>query len=218
LRNARPDLFQSSFPRTFTNPAPNESEKLKSASLAWKKWILVRAYLGSINWKGLWEFLLGSGAIFLAGDLIYLGWMTLSNERRVNKTLEKGTQPETETADNELILRPEVTEHLKKIFQPVQNHSYYHVVCGEHGTGKTTLTTKVAREIGKGVIYVDTPADIEEFGNSFGKALNLIFDEDTMLTLRLKRNFFGDTKGESVIIVKFIIITLLITDLFDSNF
>ncbi|CAG8594227.1 2543_t:CDS:2, partial [Paraglomus brasilianum] len=124
-------------------------------------------YLGSINWKGLWGFLLGSG-----------------------------TQPKTETADNELILRPEVTEHLKKIFQPVQNHSYYHVVCGEHGTGKTTLTTKVAREIGKGVIYVDTPADIEEFGNSFGKALNLIFDEDTMLTLRLKQKFFGDTKDE----------------------
>ena len=67
----------------------------------------------------------------------------------------------------------------------------------------------MAKEVGKGVIYVDIPSDIDEFGKSFGKAINLIFDEDAMLTLRLKRKFFGDTKSEFVIIAKFII-TLLI--------
>ncbi|CAG8725868.1 9075_t:CDS:2, partial [Ambispora leptoticha] len=202
LRNSRPDLFQSSFSRTFTNPAPNESEKSKSASLAWKKWILVQNYLGSINWKdrinwkGLWRLVLGSGALVFAGDLIYLGWVTQSNERRVNKTLEKGTQPETEVSNDEFIPRPEVVEHLKNLFQPDKNHSYYHVICGEYGTGKTTLTAKEAREIGKGVIYVDVPANINKLGEEFGKALNFTFDEDAMLTLRLKRKFFGDSKDE----------------------
>jgi len=165
----------------------------------------------------LWGLLWRGGAIFVMSDLIYLWWVNQFNERRVNKTMEKGTQPQEKVPEDKLIPQPEIEERLKEIFQPDEDHSFYHVVCGEHGTGKTTLTVKVAREIGKGVIYVDTPADLEEFGKSFGKALNLIFDEDTMLTLRMKRKFFGDTKGESVI-VKFIIITLLITDLFDSDF
>ncbi|CAG8583451.1 4482_t:CDS:2 [Acaulospora morrowiae] len=76
-----------------------------------------------------------------------------------------------------------------------KDHSYYHVVYDEHRTGKTMLIIKVAREIRKGIIYVDTPVNIEEFDNSFGKALNLIFDEDAILTLQLKRKFFGDTKA-----------------------
>ncbi|CAG8815587.1 4479_t:CDS:2, partial [Dentiscutata erythropus] len=101
----------------------------------------------------LWGLLWRGGAVFLAGNLIYLWWVNKSNETP------------------------------QKIFRPGEDHSYYNVVCSEHETGKTTLTIKVAREIGKGIIYVDTPADIEEFGNSFGKALNLIFDEDAMLIL-----------------------------------
>ncbi|CAG8445004.1 9267_t:CDS:2 [Ambispora leptoticha] len=193
LRNSNPPLFLS---RPYTNSAPNES-----ASFAWKKkWDPVQIYLRSINWKqrisGLWGLLWRGGAVFLTGDLVYLWWVSQSNERRVNKFMEKGTRPQDTVSEDKLIPRPEIVERLKKIFQPGEDHSYYHVVCGEHGTGKTTLTVKVAREIGKGVIYVDTPADIEEFGNSFGKALNLIFDEDAMLTLRLKRKFFGYTKDE----------------------
>jgi hypothetical protein len=45
---------------------------------------------------------------------------------------------------------------------------------------------KAAREVGKGVIYVDTPSDIEEFGKSFGRALNLKFEEDVSITAKLK--------------------------------
>src|SRR2546423_14192724 len=88
LRNSRPDMFQSLFSRTFTNPASNESEKSKSASLAWKKKLIpVSTYLGSINWKGRRGLLLGIGVLVLAGDLIYLVVVTQSNQQRVNKTL-----------------------------------------------------------------------------------------------------------------------------------
>ncbi|RGB28617.1 hypothetical protein C1646_819006 [Rhizophagus diaphanus] len=42
-----------------------------------------------------------------------------------------------------------VVERLKKIFQLNRNQSFYHVVCGEHGTGKTTLTRIASREVGQ---------------------------------------------------------------------
>ena len=148
---------------------------------------------------GSGALVLGSSALIFAGDLIYLVWVTQSNEGRVNKTLEKGTQPETEMSNDKLISRPEVLECLKKLFQPDKDHSCYHVICGEHGTGKTTLTAKAAREIGKGVIYVDVPANFNKLGEEFGKALNFTFDEDAMLTLRLKRKFFGVSKGKIAI-------------------
>jgi hypothetical protein len=171
-------MFQSSLSSYHTISSPNNSNKWKSA---WKeKWVSVQAQLYSINWKKRmsesWELLLKGGAIFLVGDLIYLGWVNQTNARHVSKTLERGTQPEESVSKDKLISRPNVVERLKEIFQPNKDHSHYHVICGEHGTGKTTLTTKVAKEVGKGIIYVDAPADVEEFGKLFGKSINLIFD------------------------------------------
>ncbi|CAG8538124.1 5112_t:CDS:2 [Paraglomus occultum] len=64
-------------------------------------------------------------------------------------------------------LWPELWKGLKQIFHPPENHSSYHVVCGEHGAGKTTLTRLTARKFGQGVIYVDVPANLDEFGDEF---------------------------------------------------
>ena len=72
-----------------------------------------------------------------------------------------------------------IVEHLKNILQPYKNQSFYQVVCGGHGTGKTTLIRIASREVGQvkdknkviqdggmGVIYVDIPEDPElEFLN-----------------------------------------------------
>jgi hypothetical protein len=120
----------------------------------------------------LWGLLWKGGAVILAGDLIYLGWINQSNERRVNKTMEKGTRPQELISEDKLIPRSEVVERLKKIFLPGKDHSNYHVVCGEHGTGKTTLTIKAAREVEKGVIYVDIPSctDTDQSETLFGEA------------------------------------------------
>ena len=54
-----------------------------------------------------------------------------TNERRVSKTLERGTRVEEKVSKYELISRPDVEKRLKKIFQPGKDHSRYHVVCGE---------------------------------------------------------------------------------------
>ncbi|CAG8556215.1 7903_t:CDS:2 [Gigaspora margarita] len=73
--------------------------------------------------------------------------------------------------DKETTMLKKIARNLEICFrEKVKGHAYYHVVCDEHKTGKTTLTVNMTREIGKGVIYVDTSAYIEDFGNSFGEA------------------------------------------------
>ncbi|CAG8767382.1 11895_t:CDS:2, partial [Ambispora leptoticha] len=136
------------------------------------------------------------GVVFLAGDLLYAWWVNQSNERRINKTMEKGTRPQLAVLEDEYVPRPEVIERLKEIFQPNKNHSYYHAVCGEHGTGKTTLTRVVANEVGKGVIYIDIPSNFNNLGDEFGKAINFTFEEDASFTMQLKRKIFYETNDK----------------------
>ncbi|RHZ85192.1 hypothetical protein Glove_70g60 [Diversispora epigaea] len=199
-RNSEPVPFQLSLYRPYTNSAPNDFEKWKSA---WnKKWTPIRTYLRSIALiKLAWDtavFLWSGGVILFAGDLLYIWWVSHSNERLINETMEKGTRPKLTVLNNEHVPRPEIIKLLERIFQPSKNHSYYHVVCGEHGTGKTTLTREVANKVGQGVIYVDIPPNFNKLGDEFGKALNFSFEEDFSITLKLKKKVFGETKSETV--------------------
>ncbi|GBB85228.1 hypothetical protein RclHR1_01180005 [Rhizophagus clarus] len=59
------------------------------------------------------------------------------------------------------------------------------VICGEHGTGKTTLIRRAANEVGTGVIYIDIPSYINELDEAFGKAINYAFGEHVPLTIQL---------------------------------
>ena len=113
------------------------------------------------------------------------------SEYRVNSALENGTLPKKKVQDDQFISRPEISDILIIIFQPEEDYSYYHVVCGEHGTGKTTLTRDEAKKVGKGVIYVDIPSDFENLGEAFGKAINLSFFENISITTLLLRRFFS---------------------------
>ncbi|RIB18756.1 hypothetical protein C2G38_1321378 [Gigaspora rosea] len=51
-------------------------------------------------------------------DLLYAWYRNGRNERLLNKTLEKGTRPEIDISDDELVPRPKVVERFVKIFQP----------------------------------------------------------------------------------------------------
>jgi len=142
--------------------------------------------------------------LFIPGDLIYACYKNKKNVSLLNKTVEEGTRPGVEISEDELVPRPEVMEHFKKILQPRRNQSLYHVICGEHGTGKTTLTRKASREVGQGVIYVEIPADaedIEDFGIAFGASLNFAFEERISFTSQLMKKILGDTNGELIIII-----------------
>lgn len=106
----------------------------------------------------------------------------------------------TDVSDNEFIPRPLLVKRLKEILQPDKDQSFYHVICREKGTGKTTLATVASREVGQGVIYVDVPENFEFFGESFGKAINFAFKEKISLLTQLKQKFLGETQGNILII------------------
>ncbi|CAG8772817.1 3377_t:CDS:2, partial [Funneliformis caledonium] len=53
-----------------------------------------------------------------------------------------------------------------------------------------------SKEVGHGIIYVDVPSDIKDFGTAFGEALNFAFEEDITLTRQLIRKIGGGTTNE----------------------
>ncbi|RIA86887.1 hypothetical protein C1645_828574 [Glomus cerebriforme] len=65
------------------------------------------------------------------------------------------------------------------------DQSSYHLVCGEYGTGKSTLTKIASNEVEHGVIYVDIPVNLDKFGDEFGEALNFTFKEQISYTRQL---------------------------------
>ncbi|POG77750.1 hypothetical protein GLOIN_2v1473545 [Rhizophagus irregularis DAOM 181602=DAOM 197198] len=67
------------------------------------------------------------------------------------------TWPDVNLSKEMLVSRPEIIERLKKILQPHKDQPYYHVISGEHGTGKTTLIA--SKEVG---LYIDVPSNLNE--------------------------------------------------------
>jgi len=151
---------------------------------------------------------------FISMDLIFAWYRNRRNERLLNETVEKGTRPDVGVSEDKLVPRPVMIERLKKIIQPYEDQSHYNVVCGEHGTGKTTLTRIASREVGQdkdkgiqggmGVIYVEIPADaesIEDFGIAFGESLNFAFEERISFTAQLMKKILGPTNSKLIIII-----------------
>ncbi|CAG8448034.1 9025_t:CDS:2 [Ambispora leptoticha] len=195
LRNLRPDLFQSSLSRPYANssPSPHTSPEESTSSYLNKftKYTVKRlptAILANI----IVTSLVGLISVYL----LYAWYRNGCNERLLNETVEKGTRPDVRVSGDKLVPRPLIIERLKKILQPDEDQSFYHMVCGEHGTGKTTLTRVASSEVGHGVIYVDVPANLEKFGDEFGSALNFAFEEQISLTGQLAQKILGTTKNE----------------------
>ena len=112
--------------------------------------------------------LVGSGGFFTT--LAYVKWVANSDE---NKIKERFNNPITITAKlKHYVTRSDVESSLKKIFTAEEVNNYW-VVSGEHGTGKTTTVQKVCNEIGKGIIYVDVPEDVEDFKDALANAIGL---------------------------------------------
>jgi hypothetical protein len=155
-------------------------------------------------------------SLFIPGDILYAWCQNKYNVHLLNKTIEKGTRPDVKIPEDKFVPRPDILERLKNILQPYEDQSFYHVVCGENGTGKTTLIRSASREVGQdedkgiqggiGVIYVEIPADaedIEDFGIAFGASLNFAFEERISFTSQLMKKILGDTNGKLIIIFLF---------------
>ncbi|UZO08707.1 uncharacterized protein OCT59_028960 [Rhizophagus irregularis] len=91
-------------------------------------------------------------SVFIPGDILYAWGQNEYNVYLLNKTVKKGTRPKINVSDDEFVLRSLAVDRLKKILQPNRNHSCYHVVCGEHETGKTTLIRSASRELMKKIL------------------------------------------------------------------
>ena len=134
---------------------------------------------------GLLSILLAILGFFCAGDLCFAYCRNRDNKHRLFKALEEGTKPEINVLGDKLLPRPTVVNLLKNLFQPDNDQSFYYTICGEHGTGKTTMVRIASREVGRGVIYIDVPPNIRDFGEEFGKAINFAFEERVSYTKQL---------------------------------
>ncbi|CAG8734345.1 14477_t:CDS:1, partial [Funneliformis mosseae] len=170
LRNSRPYLFHSSSSKNFKNiknaetghkteaVCSNAPEKKLATSLkeqVQKKFTGISKKLNPDtppSGKNIWNFIrdnwkqvLGAGIL---ADFLFALAVNKISKYRVNSALKNGTRPKSKVLE-EFVPRPQISEILKKIFQPNEHQSFYHVVCGEHGTGKTTLTRMEAKNVGK---------------------------------------------------------------------
>ncbi|RIB14117.1 P-loop containing nucleoside triphosphate hydrolase protein [Gigaspora rosea] len=95
----------------------------------------------------------------------------------------------------QLIYREIVIKQLRRFLEPISDHSSYHVVVGNHGTGKTTVVRQCAREVGKGVIYVDVPPVLDNFIDNLAKAIGYSFNEYVSFTESFKRKILGNIES-----------------------
>ncbi|RHZ70686.1 hypothetical protein Glove_268g16 [Diversispora epigaea] len=206
LRNFRPDLFQSlpyanSSPSHRTSPEESTSLSIPSRIIKYN----IKQLPASLIANLIVTFL----GLFIPIDLVYAWYRNSCNELLLNETMEKGTRPKTEVPTDEFVPRSLVVNNLKKIFTPNKHQSFYHIICGEYGTGKTTLAEIAAREAGQGVIYVNIPTDIdqgsrkkksdvlEDFGVAFGEALNFKFEEYISFTAQFMKKMLGNNNEKS---------------------
>jgi len=112
-----------------------------------------------------------STGIFLV--LFDLSFASLYNERNLLHAFEHGSCPEPEAMQNQLIYREAVIKKLRRILEPIPGRdSYlYHTIVGNTGTGMTTVVRQCAKDVGKGVIYVDVPPVLDEFNANLEKAI-----------------------------------------------
>ncbi|RHZ65029.1 hypothetical protein Glove_319g168 [Diversispora epigaea] len=195
LRNSKPNLFQLSFLRNFTIVKGAETKYKSEAVISESYKISEKKPITSFKKKTNTSFILpGKDIPFIILYFLEMGilidvsfalFLSQVSKYRINSALENGTRPKSKVKNDEFVLRPQISATLNRIFQPDKNHSYYNAICGEHGSGKTTLITKEATNVGKGVIYVDIPSNLENLGKAFGKAVNLSFFEETSITVIL---------------------------------
>ncbi|RIA86433.1 P-loop containing nucleoside triphosphate hydrolase protein [Glomus cerebriforme] len=189
LRNSNSYLSQSLFSKSYTT---NKSEKLKPGSFDLKnEEILTNSYLYNIN-----EFLLSGSLLFIIGNIIYVYYESQTNVKRISETMEKGIQLKMLT-DKNYISRFKDIEKLKKIFQPNETHSRYHIIYGKPGVGKTELIKEVVNEIGKGIIYINIPSEPYNLDNEFKKAFNFIFEENISFLAYIIRGICGQNSDNS---------------------
>jgi AAA+ ATPase superfamily predicted ATPase len=123
------------------------------------------------------KFLIGIGGGLLGIQVAFVASISYIDDQRLKNALESGSCLPMEVKDSEFVDRPSLVKDLKSMLTPIKAEDVfrYFVISGEHATGKTTMIRNVSQKIGSGVIYVDVPDNIEEFGQSFASATGYNF-------------------------------------------
>ena len=147
------------------------------------------------------HYIIGGIVFFISGDNIYSWYVNRYNEHLLNETVEKGNQPDVGVKEGNQIPWVVIVKRLKKILQPYEDQLFYHVICGEYGTGKTTLIKLAAKEVGMGVIYIDVPSVFEKFAEEFANAINFSFEKHISYSVQLMRKILGDTNSKLIVTI-----------------
>ncbi|CAG8633024.1 4986_t:CDS:2, partial [Paraglomus brasilianum] len=157
------------------NVKENIKEGVKTDLSAWK----------TVKW-------ISTGICLVLFDLSFASWYNHRNERILLHAFEHGSCPEPDVKQKQLIDREVVIKKLRQILKPISDDTY-HVIVGNHGTGKTTVVRQCARDVGKGVIYVDVPPVLDNFVNNLADAIG--FKEHVSITESLKRKILGNSES-----------------------
>jgi AAA+ ATPase superfamily predicted ATPase len=138
----------------------------------------------------------------ILADVFYTLYKDKFNKYYFSKIIEKGTQPEVNISPLQYISQPEIVEYFKRMFKPQKNQSFYHVICGEYGIGKTTLVKEALKEARQGVIYINIPTNLNDLDKAFEKALknfNILPSEGLMKPIARRILGFKTINGKFII-------------------
>ncbi|KAJ3066679.1 hypothetical protein HDU98_010050, partial [Podochytrium sp. JEL0797] len=113
------------------------------------------------------------------------------DEKRLRDTLVKGSCPPITLDDAEFVHRPSVEYDFERMVTPREKPASYFVVVGEHGTGKSTLMKAACSKVGGGVIYVDVPENVCDFGDAFAHAIGFKFHTSNTFSEYIHRMVYG---------------------------
>ena len=105
-------------------------------------------------------------AVFV--DIMIASYCNTLREGSLRGAFRKGAVPSPEGF---VVERKELAAEVERILQPPEGYAKYHLIVGDHGTGKTTLVRQVAHER-SGIIYVSIPKNVSLFGEEFAHAIN----------------------------------------------
>jgi len=122
--------------------------------------------------RGIFDFGVLLSAAALASALVYVVYIEISDYNALHRRINS---PIHTTIDfTNYIQRKGVEASLRSILQPKEIVDYFYVIVGEDGCGKSTLVQSVCKDVGEGVIFVDVPESINDFGKSFAEATGYV--------------------------------------------
>ena len=94
--------------------------------------------------------------------VVLIGCNYVSCEYTVRQRLKYGYFPKPDV-DASFIQRDEIVNKLAQILSPKKTEKTYYIICGAHGTGKTTAVLQACDKVKQGILYIRVEEDASLF-------------------------------------------------------